>query len=527
MGQHTFEWPYPAHEVYVTGTFDDWKRTVRLQKDDKSGAFVATINLNLQESDKILYKFVVDGNWTVLNAARKELDNAGFENNVLLKDDMSELNEKPDVESNAPTNTGPTVATELVINTVTPESTTTGLAANEPLAPQQPSETPTPALDDVPGGFPETPSSVLTANSVEEPVFLVNPMPASITLGNPIDLQPGQPIPDLFTQTVTDTVHLDKESYEKADASNLGVGKFLPPVITPDEERAAKGTGILDIPEITSSVIPENKEVAEVPHVVKESQEKAHVEPEASAVPEVVEAKKEVENEIEKVIPEAPAVSDGYLGAATYYHVKAEDVAAMPTATSSEQVTTAATIVSKVADNATNKPTESHVPQTHIEHPAENIPQVVKESIEQAHASPEAAGEPFVVVLKEVVEEELRREVPQTKAIEKTEPKDSVPVVLKNFKLEFDENANVTGSENPKSSPLSAPRIAPTTQTFTHPVSGTTNNRHTSKGESTCGEKLTEKDTNGSTPVSPSNSHGASSKKKRKSIISKLKNIFK
>lgn len=43
MGKYTFTWEHAAHEVYVTGTFDDWRKTVRLEKED--GIFKKTVEL--------------------------------------------------------------------------------------------------------------------------------------------------------------------------------------------------------------------------------------------------------------------------------------------------------------------------------------------------------------------------------------------------------------------------------------------------------------------------------------------------
>lgn len=248
----------------------------------------------------------------------------------------------------------------IFTSSAAPVSSTAELAAQQPirkdLAPvdQDTDDMPTPSLDDVPGGFPETPAPT----SEREPeMFGVNPLPATSTYGNPISLEAGQPVPAYTTASVSDTVRLDEESYNRPDASNLGAGfPYLPPVVTPDEVRSMKGTGVLDIPPI-SQIIPESSlpieqptsqfapaietshtevvasdraptpkpepvpdiQAGVVPEVVKHSQEEAHVSPEASAVPEIVEAKKEVEKELEARIPEtAPAAQGGgYVEAAS------------------------------------------------------------------------------------------------------------------------------------------------------------------------------------------------------------------
>lgn len=43
---------HPAEEVYVTGTFDDWTKSVKLEKED--GVFQKTVDL--KPSEKIYYK---------------------------------------------------------------------------------------------------------------------------------------------------------------------------------------------------------------------------------------------------------------------------------------------------------------------------------------------------------------------------------------------------------------------------------------------------------------------------------------
>ncbi|KAH6719690.1 hypothetical protein BKA61DRAFT_667610 [Leptodontidium sp. MPI-SDFR-AT-0119] len=69
-----FEWEHPATEVFVTGTFDDWFKTILL--DEVGDVFAKEILLPLS-TEKIYYKFVVDGYWTLNANAAMESDNAG------------------------------------------------------------------------------------------------------------------------------------------------------------------------------------------------------------------------------------------------------------------------------------------------------------------------------------------------------------------------------------------------------------------------------------------------------------------
>lgn len=141
----------------------------------------------------------------------------------------------------------------------------------------------TPSLDDVPGGFPETP-----APEEKEEILSVDPVPA--------------PVPSIIEST-EDTV---QESYIESEAP------VLPQVITPAAEREANGTSVLDIPEVLEVLeVPEFGVAVEVdeeeeeeapavtvPEVVKESQAIANASPEASADEALVEQKAELEQEL-------------------------------------------------------------------------------------------------------------------------------------------------------------------------------------------------------------------------------------
>ncbi|KAH8118531.1 hypothetical protein DFH11DRAFT_1874667 [Phellopilus nigrolimitatus] len=74
-----FVWPYSdANDVIVTGTFDGWSSSVHLKRTAAGfeGSVAAPWN------SKVLYKFVVDGNWIVLVSQPTEVDPIGNVNNV-------------------------------------------------------------------------------------------------------------------------------------------------------------------------------------------------------------------------------------------------------------------------------------------------------------------------------------------------------------------------------------------------------------------------------------------------------------
>ncbi|OUM54792.1 hypothetical protein BVG19_g4223 [[Candida] boidinii] len=86
---YTFEWPSTnVNEVYVTGTFDNWNKSVKLDKLPNENKFRQTVKLPYE---KTVYKFIVDGNWIVSNFDKKEFGLDGIENNVILPEDLIKL----------------------------------------------------------------------------------------------------------------------------------------------------------------------------------------------------------------------------------------------------------------------------------------------------------------------------------------------------------------------------------------------------------------------------------------------------
>jgi len=297
------------------------------------------------------------------------------------------------------------------ISSAAPDSTTAALAG------QVPFEHPMPRTEEFPGGFPpDTPATEkadpipTTAPSEENQVFSINPLPASDTAENPIALQPGEPVPkDIGTQTIHSNVKLDKDSYENG-ASNYPLDSLmLPDVVTPYEQRVAEGRGVLDLPKnlipesslpITSASKAEAAKQAEVPDVVKESQEKAAVPAEASAVPEAVVNKAEVESELKDEVAVKPPTAEG-----NTIIDQAKDVATgAATALSS---TIAGVAVAAGLTGNTTAPTNK---------PDSQVPEIVRDSIAEAGAPVEAAAVGASVQAKKEVESELKEEVEEVKS---------------------------------------------------------------------------------------------------------------
>ncbi|OTB16683.1 carbohydrate-binding module family 48 protein [Daldinia sp. EC12] len=393
MGSFLFKWEHPASEVYVTGTFDDWNKTEKLEK--VGDHFEKAVTLP-DASSKIYYKFVVDGNWVTDHTAPKEVDESGNENNILTPDRITVENP----------------ATAAIMSTVTPDSTTAALAADAPLEKKN---------EELPGTFPETPANELDKGGD----FGVNPLPAAAGAVNPIKLAPGEKIPEgLAANGTTDQVKLDPESYEKSDTIPGG----LP--LTLNSAAPVSTTAVL-----AGSVPLEPK----VPEVVRESQEKAHVDPEASGIAEEVKEKAEVEHELLEKVKEAPTTSEGTAGKGTE---KTEDVvtpgeaaASVAAAASAVGAAAVAAAQASVIEAAANLPdsvkeqlpesVQNAIGSTKKEETREEVspevPAEVKESIIEAGKAPEAAANTEAVEEKKAVEAELLKEVKPVEAEKKEE----------------------------------------------------------------------------------------------------------
>ncbi|ORY65101.1 uncharacterized protein BCR38DRAFT_191409 [Pseudomassariella vexata] len=400
MGSFVFKWEHSASEVYVTGTFDEWKKTERLEK---IGEHFEKLVMLPDASQKIYYKFVVDGNWVTDHTAPKEADESGNENNVLTPENIQK----------AP----------VTMNSAAPESSTAALAAGVPLEKKEENH------DDLPGAFPETPAAL----EPKDQEFSVNPLPAAPGAVNPVQLAPGEKIPEgLAVGDTTSHVKLDAESYEKADELPGGAALTFSSA-APESSTAALAAG----------APIETK----VPAVVKESQEKAHVDAEASGVPEEVKEKAAVEEELlEKVTP-APTTAEGTSGvgtektettvtpgeaagsvvaaaaalgsAAVAGAIGAKDIAVEK---ADQAITTAQVSATEAATNLPDSVKEklpasvqsaigTTAKEEKIETVSPEVPVEVKDSIAEAGKAPEAASNTEAVEEKKAVETELLKEV--------------------------------------------------------------------------------------------------------------------
>lgn len=260
-----------------------------------------------------------------------------------------------------------------------------------------------------------------------------------------MQLKPGEPVPDpstLTSNTINSTAKTDKGSYEQGSpgAPQVGAGAAQP------TQQDSTQSGMFGVPPVTGAVIPESslpmgsgtasepdpgatissaaptsttaqlagqvpKEPKGVPEVVSDSQKKANVDPEASAQPDAVAEKSDVEKELQSKVPEEKPTSEsgwstGKLAAmAGGAAVAAGGVVAGAAAAAKDHLPTS---VQQSIDqmNLTSKERATE----------DKVPEVVTDSQKAAHESPEAAANPEAVTEKSQVENELLKEVKPSEA---------------------------------------------------------------------------------------------------------------
>lgn len=396
-----------------------------------------------------------------------------------------------------------------------------------------------------------------------EQTFGVNPIPATSGIGNPVTLAPGEPVPassTLTDNTVQSTVKTDEASYNASDAA-------VPAPVSKEAEVDAKDTGAFGVLPVNSSTLPESsigkdapevkdsgagggiwaatvgaaattlglaaavpKEPRGVPEVVTESQKEAHVEPEAAANPVAVEEKKDLEAELKSKVPEEPPAAESGLPTGKIAAAAGGAVAAVGAAgaVAYEKTKDVATNAQNVAQGMTSQP------------PTESVPGVVKESIAEAHTSPEAASSPVAVQEKAAVEAELESKV---KPVESAgEPAPTITAATTETAPEPSSSGLNAAAAAPATTPATKENVKPETTETVAPTNGTAPETTTgvatesTPAKSEAGPATPKKDTT-STPATPASAAtgtttdstpatGDKKKKRRSVFIQKIKKIF-
>lgn len=389
--------PHPdANDVHVTGTFDDWSKSEQLLKVGE------TWEKDVQLADaekKILYKFVVNDNWVIDPNAPQEDDGQGNLNNVLYPDQIVKKSSG--------------VPATLTTSSAAPDSTTAALAGAVPLEPTKegkrapiiPSflDSPMFSIAGLPGTFPETPQ--------QEPDSLsVNPLPATSGDANPITVPAGDKLPpssDITASAIDSKVTTSKEDYEKA-------GQQEPDAFSVNPIPASAGPGNpVDLPAgapIPDAGLVTANSVQSTVTTSKEDYEKA-----GSSIPFIGGALAGVgaaglgaaaltsSGKKENLIPESSLPLGANAG---------NTLDAGPTISSAAPASTTADLAGKVPLEERKEATIVHGNRE----TTETVPEVVKESIAEAHTSPEATTSAEAVKEKSQVEQELLKKVPSWEA---------------------------------------------------------------------------------------------------------------
>ncbi|THX33494.1 hypothetical protein D6D10_07810 [Aureobasidium pullulans] len=428
MGSYTFTWDHPAQEVYVTGDFDNWSKSIKLNKNGDS--FHKTVTIPGEEH-RVHYKFVVDGQWTTDWTAKQETDSSGNVNNVVEARELSpEPEERP---------------AQAFISSVHPQSTTAALAGEVPLEKERnahseqsvdettfPQETP--GFEDLPGQFPVTPMADLKQ-------FTVNPIPATDGPSNPVKLAPGEPVPHpstLTSNTIQSTVRDDPELKKATSTSNDGANESrereltendLPGAYAPstarEEKEDTKAFGINPIPATAGIGNPIKLAPGEpVPHhskitsntiqsTVRDGSQYGVSDTGAPVLPPVLDSQSEAEANGASMF-NLPSIGGNMIPESS-----------LPMGGDSQLPNFDNAFSSSVAPQSTTAQLAGQVPRE-----PRGVPEVVSESQESAHVSPEASSSAKAVQSKHNVEEELKEKVPEANASAESGPVTGVPEVV-------------------------------------------------------------------------------------------------
>lgn len=333
-----------------------------------------------------------------------------------------------------------TLTSNTISSTVHDDPTLSQAAQDSQAPPREPSSfsvDPIPATSGIgnpinlrPGEKVPDPST-LTSNSISSTVrddpslteisqgsqqsFGVSPLPSTSGIGNPIQVRPGEKLPDpsTYTQnTINSTVTTDKDSYENSSGAPQ-----LPNVVTPQNEREAFGRGLFGLPPVSGTMIPESS----LPMGSDTSFEKDPGVTIQSASPfsstaalagQVPLEPKSVPKDADKSLghdsnPTIQSVGANSSTAALAGQVPLEP-RAVPKGSSTSPGQSPDVTIQSVGPSSTTAGLAGQVPLE-----SERVPEVVQESQHKASFPPEASANSEAVREKSAVEKELESKVPE------------------------------------------------------------------------------------------------------------------
>lgn len=344
--------------------------------------------VELPEADKkILYKFVVDDNWVIDPQAPQEDDGHGNINNVLYPDKI-----KPKS----------TIVPETVTtSSAAPQSTTAALAGQVPLEPR---EEATEGRSMLSYDWWPLASSQLTVN------------PHSVTPGTNDSTR--SPLNEETTKNRLPGAFPETPSNEASESSKNNYPETSKTEATEAADKVPETVGVNPLPATSGAGNPINLPAGEkVPPTSevtsnsiyssvttsKEDYEKAGG---ASSLP---------------FVGGVASLGAGIAGALGFGGTEKKEnlipESSLPIGSSAGETLDAGPTISSAGPSSTTAELAGKVPleerkQATVIEPESDIPEVVKESIEEAHASPEAAASADAVREKAEVEQELLKKVP-------------------------------------------------------------------------------------------------------------------
>lgn len=249
-----------------------------------------------------------------------------------------------------------------------------------------------------------------------EKSFGVTPIPASSGTGNPVSVPAGEELPvpeDITNSNVDSNVTTSKEDYEKDASSAVPVEKSYG--VDPIPASAGIGNPVSvpagDSVEQHKTLLPGGLYANAT--TSKEDYERAGSTPMPVGAPVTNAA----EPEESAFVPDQTKGTDPE--SSLPISAEAKDTTDIgPFIQSSGPGTTTAALAGQVPLETRSKATviEDEPPSATVTGPAPDVPEVVKESLIQAHGSPEAAASPEAVEEKKELEKELLQEVKTTDA---------------------------------------------------------------------------------------------------------------
>ena len=273
---------------------------------------------------------------------------------------------------------------------VTPESTTAKLAGD---IPKEPSRELSTGSSDLPGAFPETPSNEISN-------FSVNPIPATSGIGNPVHIAPGEKVPDpstLTKNTLSSTAHDDVSLSRGADDSEKAFGIAPLPATSGigNPIHLQPGEKVPDPSTFTSNNI--NSTV----RTDKESYENSSVVPQ---LPDVI-------------TPEKDRAANGGMFNLPGLSKNMIPESSLPMGGASAAEKDPGFTIQSAGAGTTTAALAGEVPLE-----PRGVPEVVRESQQEAGFAPEASSNREAVKEKTVMEEELESKVPLAPAIHEGTP---------------------------------------------------------------------------------------------------------